>query len=434
MKKIIILLTISNFALGLNAQQIDTTWLRQYDEVNRTSRNHIVEFNADKFVVQHADKYYELNANGDSLNSGNLDTALGGIKSFGTDGTYFYAGGSKAAGPVISKLDTNYNILWTTALPKISNYGHSTEAVLTDSGFVFVSGTTADNNPFISKLDGLGNIVWHKSFPQSIFSNLTHLIKLNDGNYLASGNRDDYPLAFKFNSAGDTAWSYSENIFISFSYASAVEKPNGNAIMVMRNKIIEIDNMGNRVDSVHLSNEFGFNGLYIERKEDTLYLFGSRNGEAIVELRNLNLDSTNVWKYDWNNNAGAVSKFDRAICTSTGGLMACGTARDSVHQSPAKHQVLVARFNDGMPNTNTSIKESSKQLLPSQIYPNPANDKIYINLENVDTVLISDLMGNKISLKITNQYISTNTIPSGFYILQLKSGNENYHSKIIIRH
>ena len=367
MKKIFLLITVIATSLILNAQQLDTTWLKQYDRVSYSGKVNIAEASTNKFIVQHGTKYYEINGAGDSLTSGMFDTSLGnlGPRSFISENNYHYAGGWSGGGPSIAKMDVNYNILWNTTIIT-SSFGDGVHAILLDSNYIYVSGSHSSQRPFVAKLDSTGSVIWLKNFSQNSFANLTDLIKLQDGSYLASGNRDDYPLAIKFNSVGDTAWSYTENIFISFNYAAAAEKTNGNVVMVMRNKIIEIDTSGTRVDSVNALNEY--NDIF--RKGDTLYLFGthrnqqfSSNNYAFVETRNLNLDSTNAWVYNWSSHPTANNVFDKVIQTSTGGFIASGKHRDSINVLANTYNILVDRFNDSLRNTNTRVKEISKSLL-----------------------------------------------------------------------
>ncbi len=422
----------------LEAQQIDTTWLRQYDRVSFAGKVNITEVNTNKFIAQHGERYYEINGAGDSLTSGKFDTALGtlGPRSFASDGNYHYAGGWSGGGPSLAKLDTNYNILWNTTTTT-SSFGQGVEAILLDSNYIYVSGSHSSMRPFIAKLDSTGAVVWHKDFSQTSFSNLTNLIKLGDGRYLASGNRDDYPLAIKFDTNGDTSWSYTENIFISFTYAAAAEKANGNMVMVMRNKIIELDTSGARVDSVHALNEY----RDIFRKGDTLYLFGTHrdqqfgsNNYAFVETRNLNLDSTNAWIYNWNSFPMANNVFDDVLQTSTGGFIASGKHRDSINTSANTYNVLIGRFNDSLSNTNTSIRTVGMALRPNQLYPNPANNKLFVDVDLATEVTLIDLLGYSVTLKIKNGHIETNTVPSGFYIIMVKTYDSYYTGKVLIQH
>lgn len=67
------------------------------------------------------------------------------------------------------------------------------------------------------------------------------------------------------------------------------------------------------------------------------------------------------------------------------------------------------------------------------ISPNPTDKGFYINNSlSVENILITDLRGNKIlSTYNTNNYIDTNAIQKGIYIVQLQSKNKTYNTKLI---
>ncbi len=424
--------------LSGEAQQLDTTWLRQYDRVPSANKVFISEINSNKYLIQQAENYYEINGAGDSIGGGILDTALG---NFGPnlmeahDGA-IYAGNYGSNGPIVYKLDTNYHIIWSTSLNPVSNFGSGVTAIMVDSGNVYVSGSMASKNPFIAKLDSAGNIIWEKTFPQNTFSNLDNLTKLQDGNYLANGNVDDYPLAIKFNSQGDTLWTYSETLFISFNNSAAAERSNGNIILVMGNTLVELDAMGSRIDSSTSFNNY--QAAFIEA--DTLYLFGAYNtqqfgGEryAFVETRDLNIDSTNAWLKILDTHPFADNIFS-SVVRSPNGFIAAGKHRDSIDINNNTYNILAARFNDSYSSSHTHIAEYSQSLAFDQFYPNPASQRINITLNDVQEIILSNLTGAKVLSASKTKQIDVATVPAGVYMIHVRSHNTWHHSKVIIQH
>ena len=122
---------------------------------------------------------------------------------------------------------------------------------------------------------------------QNTFANFSSIIKLKYGNFLASGNLDDYPIAAKFDSNGDAIWTYSNLLFISFSYNSAFEKPNGEIVLVLERKFITFD-ANDKEKSVNDITSSFFD-LHVEK--DTVYLAGTKDKIPYVESRTMNLDS-----------------------------------------------------------------------------------------------------------------------------------------------
>jgi hypothetical protein len=56
------------------------------------------------------------------------------------------------------------------------------------------------------------------------------------------------------------------------------------------------------------------------------------------------------------------------------------------------------------------------------VYPNPANDKLYIESDETDfKMTLIDLTGRIISIETTNSYIDVSFISEGIYILQFES-------------
>ena len=172
--------------------------------------------------------------------------------------------------------------------------------------------------------------VWTMTVPQSSFSNFSSIIKLKDGNFLASGNYDDYPLAVKFDANGDTIWTYSNFLFISFSLSSAFEKPNGEIVLVPERKFVTLDANGKEKSVVDLTSSF----LDLAIEKDTVYLTGVKDNMPYLESRSLNLDSISSIRLTENIsavNGGGV--FNSATACIGGGFIAAGRARDSVNIS-----------------------------------------------------------------------------------------------------
>lgn len=89
---------------------------------------------------------------------------------------------------------------------------------------------------------------------------------------------------------------------------------------------------------------------------------------------------------------------------------------------------------------NRAELTSSKAILSDEVtvYPNPASDNLYIsNNKRIDKLTISDLQGRTLYSEYMhkkNVSVSLKDFRKGFYLLQLKSGNENYSEKIMVVH
>ena len=97
--------------------------------------------------------------------------------------------------------------------------------------------------------------------------------------------------------------------------------------------------------------------------------------------------------------------------------------------------------------SNFNIEVSALPFSVSEVYPNPSNSTINIELnlekESVVTAEIFDFLGQRVfelcdnkkvepgTLKITWDHTST-TISSGFYLLRLFIGSDSYTKKMLI--
>jgi 3',5'-cyclic AMP phosphodiesterase CpdA len=82
---------------------------------------------------------------------------------------------------------------------------------------------------------------------------------------------------------------------------------------------------------------------------------------------------------------------------------------------------------------------STSPTLGFTIYPNPANDRIIIENQTQQstpvTVLITDMSGKRVVEKelnvITKQEIRTGSLPSGMYLIEVKSGTQSWKKRIV---
>ncbi len=334
----------------------------------------------------------------------------------------------------IAKMDTNFNIVWSTELSASSGSG---QALLVDGSDFYVSGQAGFSGDFIAKFDANGDTAWYLELPQNSFSSLTDLIKLSDGNFLASGNLDDYPLAIKFDSSGDTLWNYTEYIFISFRKMNAFEKSNGNIVLLGEHVMIELDDEGTKLTDT----DFTINQFYdMHFENDTVYMFGYYRDTMwgseklpLVELRNANWDSLGSWTLSKGVYPNASNEFSDAIKTPGGGFIGVGKFRDSVNVSANTYNILAVKFNDGaVPDTNTNdstdtVTGISRQWANSQmmVYPNPANDVLNIAASfSISSVEIIDMQGRIVlreNYATKNEQLDIQSLEKGYYILSINS-------------
>lgn len=427
MKKLSLLLFVivsaTSWPGNVQAQQLDTSWVRQYDRVAAFSHTHIAKLTGDKYLVQHGNGYYIINSQGDSLTTGSFN-ASHQVKKIASSDTVILMGSVSNNSPFVSRIDTACNIIWSTAVAS-AGFSEGVHAFLVDDGNIYAAGSYSSSNTFITKLDMTGSVIWTTVIPQTTFANLHTIIKLSDGNFLAAGNLDDYPLVVKFDNQGDTVWTYSEPIFISFYKAAAVEKDNQELILSMRNKILVLDPLGNRIDSLHSIHDY----YDILKKNDTLYFIGEHkdamfggNSYPFVEVRNQQLDSLKHFIYENNVHSPVSNRFTCGVFTGNGGFIAAGSFRDQVDIPANTWNILCAKFNE---QVITHVAGTQHSPAPLALYPNPAGAFLYIDATQPTSVRIVDMFGRPVPVTMRdNRTLDVQALSAGVYTLLILEQGE----------
>ena len=420
MKKLYYLFILLFCAVTVNGQYLDTNWVNQYNRVSFYQDSKITPLSNNEYLLLQGLNYIILNTDGDSLSDGTINSDLTSINAITTSGNEILVGGISTNGPMVSKLDMNLDTVWNTTIFPLA-FSRGVGAIYADGSGIYVGGSGQSNTPFISKLNMNGDTLWNTNLPQTTFSNLTSIIKLNDGNFLASGNVDDYPLAIKFDSSGDTIWTYQETIFISFSKANAFEKSNGDIVLVPHRKFITLNSSGVKISESNFTLNYY---LDIVENGDTIYLIGSQrsaqfngNNYPIIEVRNRNLDSLGGFIDSTNIYPLVNNRFSDGFLTSNGALVVSGVIRDSVNITANTWNLLAAKFNG---SSVTSIKPVH-QPPTITVYPNPTKDLVNFNSSSkIIKVLLINSVGKIVKCIQNNSHtISLSGSPSGTYFLRI---------------
>jgi hypothetical protein len=85
-----------------------------------------------------------------------------------------------------------------------------------------------------------------------------------------------------------------------------------------------------------------------------------------------------------------------------------------------------------MPQGWTGIKSLVRETADISIYPNPTNSTFTINAENITSIIIFDLLGNKIlETKSSQNSIDVSNLASGQYLVRIQTSNGVMNKKII---
>jgi len=102
---------------------------------------------------------------------------------------------------------------------------------------------------------------------------------------------------------------------------------------------------------------------------------------------------------------------------------------------------LIILSEDAPPYIPTAIKNNQVQKMEFDIYPNPANNQLYINLKDAKSTIQLQIL-NAIGKQIrTEKYIQqefieldTHLLPNGFYLIKITDGEKEGIQKIIVNH
>lgn len=437
-KEILIISTGVLLSMTIMAQRLDQNWVKQFDRLSLYSEALITTIDSNKYLGVYGDKYYEFDNKGDSTKSATTDFGLDERKSISFHNGSIYIGGVKDRKPAIAKIDLNYDTVWTKTLP-LGNFTRGISAIYNDGSDIYVGGSYDSRNSFIAKLNALGDTIWTLPLQQTTFSNFSSIIKLSDGNFLASGNLDDYPLAAKFDSNGDTIWTYTRPIFISFSKSNAFEKSTGDIVLIPERKFVTLDANGKEKSVDDLATTF--NALHIEN--DTLYLSGSKNSFPYVEVRTKNLDSLTSIVLTENISTRGGGVFTSSSACVNGGFVAVGRARDTVNVSANTWNFKLAKFNGGAVSTtpaDTSKSQDSASVVEAVrvqqllVYPNPTRDWLIIETDNISSIRFYNSVGQLMEMKQPSKQVDVSVFDNGVYVLEVVANDTVYRQQIVVRH
>lgn len=426
MKQILPLVALTVGLLSGYCQSIDTNWTAQYGRFSLFGTALITELPSSKYLVTYGEDYYEINSAGDSLKKGILQLGNFSIKTIASGKDYILAGGTEGNVPAVAKLDLNYDTLWKSTFVNTS-FAEGVSALLVDGNDIYASGSYQSSRTFVTKLDQQGDTTWFTELQQTTFANLTTIQKLNDGNYIAAGNIDDYPYAVKFDSNGDTVWTYYEPLFISFSKMSVFERSNGEIVLFARHKAIELNADGTKKKETDYENNKTVNEVIALK--DTLYLIGDRGNIPFVEMRKTNLDSLSNLNFTKGIFPNANNGLHRLVALPTQGFIAVGRIRDSINITANTYNLFATKIKgtDTLISTIESIQITQQPVL----YPNPARDAF--QLENKYQLLqLVDYTGKQYSFVQTGNKVRLEHVSPGIYFAHIAKEEEHSVIRLIV--
>jgi hypothetical protein len=313
---------------------------------------------------------------------------------------------------LLIKTDSAGNLKWQKTLggPDIE-MGWS--IVVTPDGGFFIGGykwlwnTAYSYNALVYKTDSLGNIQWQKEFGGAFDDGAAMVNIAKDGNYFVM-------LDYAFSQPASTEPSYSKL------------------------NIIKLDNSGNVIWDKKVGPlrwAYNVNGFY-ELPNDNIFGAGfyiPSTGVGLATIFMLNSVGDSIWMRDYkrvlNNGTNSIYNIQQ---TSDYGFITCGQVFGAGEPPNGNNMWLLKLDSAGCLEPNCDGVNIVEPLVKDngelKIYPNPAQDKININLAGLH-MFIYNIEGQLLlqqDLKQNNTEIDISQLESGVYIAKIMMGNGDF--------
>jgi len=378
--------------LKINAITLDTAWVKYFSDVTfDLPSNDIIKIDNNRFWLI-GNKY-------DNNNTSYLER------------------------PVIHEVDTSGNIVFRKEIPNLLKHTPGASLYDIQNQLVYVAGTnyTIPQSPlsFIACIDTSGNIIWKKqNYGPVGFGQM----ELNNNYLVLSGQY----YAGDFSPPNTSSPTYKLHI-------TKVNTQNGDIIW---QKNYGQKKMYNCLWAFTINPDESITSSGSYYPETVQY-----GGQCEGIILKVNSSGDSLWYQSYGNYyQGSVHEIFHDIKpTPDGGYIMCGVP----HSAPSTHAWVVKTDSLGnAPGKTTQIHEStlSKELF--NIYPNPANDKVYVQIKNTEinyglSYTILSLNGevlekNNPDLDNNRILITTGHLDTGIYLLQISNGKQTVINRLVI--
>lgn len=345
-----------------------------------------------------------------------------------------------------------------------------------DGGYIITGGTYSfgkgNEDMYLVKINSVGDTLWTKTFGGTNEDEARSVKQTSDGGYILTGftkslgnsNGDIYTI--KTNYLGDTLWTNKyggsmENIGYDILESNTGGyiiggKTNNTGGSNFNGITLQISSGGNYITSDISFGGSDDDGIYsIAQSSDGrlakvgyTYSYGSGLGTSDFFLHIFNASSAFL-----NGPTFGGNKMEKAYCVNTtkdGGYIICGYS-DSY--SILDHIYLIKTDSNGVSTGNinvvtTEITSITKSIGKLNLFPNPANDNVYLSIEPNSirpdlplSVSIRDVLGRIYSQELitnTNKQvpleINTEFLKNGIYIIHINSSAFSENIKLIVQH
>jgi hypothetical protein len=293
----------------------------------------------------------------------------------------------------------------------------------------------------VDKLTSLGDEIWSRDYFIGNENEANSIILLNNDSLLFCGksfnpitNSEDAFISM-INSNGDSIWTnfYGDE---RKEWATSLVKNQSGYIGVSANRLMTEGNRRPFFFSIDANGTVQYNELQTGPQDievgDIQYntIFNSYN--IALELNDGTYQSAGIYHFGLpffyvcsnvidglgNSNAGEI------VVNYDGGFAEIGTA---FFLLPGQSSIFLMRMGAFCEKSNNNLLGiEEKEEISEKIYPNPSNDKLFINdLDLKKIISINDIAGKSVLFESNNQFINTEKIENGTYFLTFLT-NKNH--------
>lgn len=345
-----------------------------------------------------------------------------------------------------------------------------------DGGYIITGGTYSfgkgDEDMYLVKINSFGDTLWTRTFGGINEDEGRSVKHTNDGGYILTGftksmgNTSGDIYTIKTNNVGDTLWTNKfggsqENYGYDVLESNTGEyiiggKTNATGGLNFNGIILRLSAAGTFINYDISFGGTDDDGIYsiVQAANGNLakvgytYSFGYALGTSNFLLHIFNAANAFLTGPAYGGN-----KMEKAYCvnrTNDAGYIICGYSSSYTNLD---HIYLIKTDSNGISTGNvnvvvTGIEQGKKTFENFRLFPNPANDKVYLNL-NSDSIInnmpftihISDVLGREYLQKVitnhqSNEPIELNTeiLNKGIYIITINSSGFSENIKLVVQH
>ena len=377
---------------------------------------------------------------------------------------YFIIGYSQSFGGgdydvYLLKINQDGDTLWTKTYGGWGNE-EGREIVLTaDNHLVFVGSSNSadldDLDIFITKIDLDGNEIWTKYFggSEKEFGNCIKLC--NDGGFIIGGETFSYDIGdgdaylIRTNANGDTLWTKTYGGNLADEIKSIICNSDGTYTMAIRDSSTGSGDIDVEVMKTNSQGTIIWDKVYGSYDKDTPKTIYPTNDNGYIVgaiTRSFGLINPDMWLLKLNADGDSIwtrrfGLYDHEHChaakqSSDGGYLSVGHSRS--YSPNREFEIMFVKLDeDGMlQSSNSKLVEEDEM----KVYPNPANDLIYIEIpEQSDEteVFVKNTMGIVVSTCKFKKGVRRTTInlthqAKGMYFVEFRSSNDIKFSRKIL--